>query len=315
MGKLAPDILHLHTGGLAVRTADILGARLVPAAARLATIQWPFDWQPGSQIEQQQWRRVSRLLDRIICPSTVALNQQVTAGLSRKRIAILPNAVDVGKIAAGDRDMPRREFGIEHGHILVLFLARIESQKRPMDAIKAFHRASEDVPQARMLVAGTGDLEAQCREYVDQAGLGDRIRFAGYRTDVANLMRAADIYILPTVGESFGVTLVEAMAAGAAILTTRIAPIAGEVVPEDCALFAPLGAVDEFAGAMSKCFGSAELRRTLGENARTAAQERYALNVCAERHIALYASVARRLAKDGSLPARRLAATGPAGEK
>lgn len=314
MSKLAPDVIHLHTGGLAVRTADIIGARLVPAAARVATIQWPFDWQPGTQLEQQQWRRMSRLLDRVVCPSTVAAEQQVSAGIALQKIAILPNAVDIGRIAAGDRSAPRREFGIAPSDVLVLFLARIEAQKRPMDAVKAFHRASKDVPQARMLIAGTGDLEEQCRQYVEENGLSGRVQFAGYRTDVPDLMRAADIYILPTAGESFGVTLVEAMAAGAAVLTTRIPPIAGEVVPEDCALFAPLGDVEEFAGAMSRCFASVEFRRTLSENARRAARERYALNVCAERHIALYCSVASLRAKLKFLPAGRLAAATPGGE-
>lgn len=308
IGRLAPDIVHLHTGGLAVRTADVVGARLVPAAARVATIQWPFDWQPGSQTEQRQWRRISRLLDRVICPSSVSSRQQIAAGLPARKVATLPNAVDIGQVAAGDREGPRKEFGIGPDQMLVLFLARIEAQKRPMDALKAFSIASQGAPQARMVVAGTGDMEPECREYVERAGLGERVCFLGYRTDVADLMRAADIYILPTAGESFGVTLVEAMAAGAALLTTRIAPIAGEVVPENCALFAPLGDVEEFARAMSRCLHSPELRRTLGENARKAARERYALNVCAERHIALYSAIAGRRAKRGLLPSRRLAA-------
>jgi glycosyltransferase involved in cell wall biosynthesis len=294
LGRTRADVYHLHTGGLAVRALDVLGARLLPASTRVATVHWPFPWHEGSGATQRRWRRVSALLDAVICPSSTARAQQLAAGLPSDRVLTVPNGIDVERFEGADGQAVRRELGLDPGDPLVLFLARIEPQKRPLDAIAAFAAIAPRFPRARMLVVGRGDLEAACRDWVRDHGLGARISFAGYRTDVADLMRAADVYVLPTEYESFGLTLVEAMAAGVAIVTSRIAPICGEVVPEDCAAFVPVGDVTSLSQAIGRLVASPSLRADMTARARQVAKRRYTMTASAQRHLELYRALASR---------------------
>lgn len=287
-----PDVIHLHTGGLAVRAAEVYGARLVPCKVRVGTIQWPFPWPEGSEKEQARWRGVARHLDHVICPSSIASRQQTDIGLPADKVSALPNATNVALMQQGDPGAIRRDLGIGERDPIVLFLARVEAQKRPLDAIGSFIRIAGDFPNARMLVAGTGDLEGECRRITEEAGLADRVHHLGYRTDVADLMQAADIYILPTAGESFGITLVEAMAAKCAVITSRIPPLYGEVVPEDCGLFADVGDVAGFARALRSLLADPALRERMACQGARIAQDKFSTVAVARKHMELYERLA-----------------------
>jgi glycosyltransferase involved in cell wall biosynthesis len=283
-----PHVLHLHTGGLACRTSDVLGACMSLASVRLATVHWPSPWPPGSRAVQGRWRLLTRLLDHVLCPSQTSRQEQLAAGIPSNKVTSLPNAIDVEQFAQGQRDAARRELGVGKDDLLVLFLARVEAQKRPLDAIRAFRRVATTIPNAKMAIVGRGDLEEECRRLAIQFDLSDRISIAGYRTDTADLMRAGDVYLLPTEFESFGMTVAEAMAAGTPVVTSRIAPLVGEIIPEDCAIFVGIGDIQGLSDAIIRLLETPSLRGAMAERARSYVRRRYGLEGVAREHVKLY---------------------------
>jgi glycosyltransferase involved in cell wall biosynthesis len=117
-------------------------------------------------------------------------------------------------------------------------------------------------------------------------------------------MRAADVYVLPTERESFGLTLVEAMAAGAAIVTTDAAPMRGEVVAEGGAEFVPPGDVDALAAAMLRLLTDPERRRTLGAAGRARAAAEFSPEAAARRHAEFYNARLRAIGRSPLRPGR-----------
>lgn len=291
--SIAPDVLHMHTGTLAIRGADVFGARLVSSTVRVVTVHSPFRWSAESTQARIRWRLAARMLDHVITPSRSSREEQLRAGIADTKVTSLPNAVDLDRHARGRREATRASFGFGPDERVVLFLARIEKQKRPLDALAIFRDVAKRVPNLRMLIVGTGDLENDCRRFIDDAGLASAVVMTGHRTDVPDLMRASDVYLLPTEAESFGLTLVEAMAAGIPVVTSRISPLVDEVVPPDCALFADVGNIGGFANGVVSLLESKDLRRVLSERARKEVRKRYALEIVAQQHIDLYARVAK----------------------
>jgi glycosyltransferase involved in cell wall biosynthesis len=283
-----PDVLHFHERGLYMRSADVVGTRMVSAAVRVATIQYPHPWPDHMIQERRKWARVASLLDAVVCPSSFSKAQQLEAGLPEKLLTVIPNAVNIDRILEGEGSQVRRELGMADEDPLVLFLARLDMQKCPLDALWAFERVAGRFPRAHMAVVGAGELEEDCREFAHQSEFSDRIHVLGYRTDVPDWMQAADIYILPTVAESFGNTLVEAMAARAAVVTSRIPPLVGEVVPEVAGLFAPVGDVGAFARALEDLLSNPAERKRMAEAGYRASLERFSGETVARDHLELY---------------------------
>jgi glycosyltransferase involved in cell wall biosynthesis len=283
-----PDVLHFHERGLFMRSADVVGTRMVPASVRVATIQYPHPWPDHMLQERRKWARVASLLDRVICPSSFSKAQQLEAGLPESLLTIIPNVVNVARILVGDAQKARQELGLNEGDVLILFLARLDMQKCPLVAMKAFERVAGRFQEAHMAVAGTGEMEEECRDFARLSTYGDRIHLLGYRTDVQDLMQAADIYILPTVAESFGNTLVEAMAARTAVVTSRIPPIVGEVVPEEAGLFAPVEDAHAFGEALTQLLSQPDLRIRMAEIGHREVLGRFSAEAVAGKHLDLY---------------------------
>jgi glycosyltransferase involved in cell wall biosynthesis len=174
-------------------------------------------------------------------------------------------------------------------------VGRLDAGKNVLCALAAF--AEITAPHARLVIVGDGEDRAACEAMIRDRRLGERVIMAGRRDDIPDVMRAADLFVLPTEVETFGNALAEAMAARLPIVTSNAPPVAHEVVPADCGLFVPPRDVNAIARALRSLVHDDLLRDKLGDAARRAS-ERLDIATSARNYLALYDAIlrAKRLA-------------------
>ncbi len=172
---------------------------------------------------------------------------------------------------------------------VVLMVAELVPRKRHADLLRAFaalpHEPSLD--RARLLLAGEGPLREQATREAEALGLGERVRFLGFRPDVPALMRAADVVVLPSEQEGLPRCVLEAMALGVPVVGTRIRGTA-ELLEDGAGALVELGDVPGLASAIRELLldpgAAAELARRGRERAR-----RYDERAVIRLHELLYA--------------------------
>ena len=150
-------------------------------------------------------------------------------GVNPAKVAVVPNAVNHAEYAAplADDFLKLKRSGKK----IVLFVGRLTFQKGPDYFLKAARAVSRVDKAAMFVFSGSGDMERWLIEEAARLGLADRVIFAGFLRgmDLARLYKMADLYVMPSVSEPFGLTSLEALASGAPILISRQSGV-GEMV-------------------------------------------------------------------------------------
>ena len=211
---------------------------------------------------------------------------------------VIPNGVDVARY----RDaVPVARW--QDGRRNVLFVGRHEPRKGLLHLLKAYRIMRKTDCDCRLLIVGSGPQEREARRYVATRRLGG-VEFLGRVSDreKAALFKTADVYVAPATGrESFGIVLLEAMAAGTPIVASDIHGYKGVVKRGEQGLLVPPGDAKAIAGATMNLLGDAALRERMGASGLARA-EAFSWEQVTERVDAYYRFVIRRLAAGGAMP-------------
>lgn len=193
----------------------------------------------------------------------------------RADVPVILNGIDV---EAYRRAEPA-DLGLSASAIAVGFLGAFEHRKGIADFAEAWKLAAQQVPDAHAVIAGAGRREADFR-----AALADtpRVHWLGFRRDTANVMKALDVFVMPSHFEGFGLVLAEAMAAGVAVVAYAVSNIPELVQDGVTGLLAPARDAEALAEAIVRLCRSPELRQRLGR----AGQQYASSHFSAERMVA-----------------------------
>jgi phosphatidylinositol alpha-mannosyltransferase len=211
---------------------------------------------------------------------------------------VIPNGVDVDRFR---RAVPLARW--QDGHQNILFVGRFEPRKGLLELLKAYRILRKTGCDCRLLVVGSGPLGKEARRYVATRRLRG-VEFLGRVTDEekAQLYRTADVYVSPaTGGESFGIVLLEAMAAGTAIVASDIHGYKGVVRRGREGLLVPPREPKAIAGAVARLLRDDALRTAMGQAGAERAQE-FSWERVTAKVDDYYGVVIRRLAARGELP-------------
>ncbi len=212
---------------------------------------------------------------------------------------VIPNGVDVDRFR---RAVPLARW--QDGTRNLLFVGRFEPRKGLLELLKAYRILRKTGCECRLLVVGTGPLAREAQRYVATRRLKG-VEFLGRVSDEekAQLFRTADVYISPaTGGESFGIVLLEAMAAGTAIVASDIHGYKGVLRRGREGLLVPPREPKQIAGGIARLLRDDELRKAMGEAGQVRAQE-FSWERVTAKVDDYYGFVIRRLAARGELPA------------
>jgi glycosyltransferase involved in cell wall biosynthesis len=163
----------------------------------------------------------------------------------------------------------------------------MEPQKRPLEALEAFSKIASEFPLAHLVFVGRGSLEAQAKAAAQASHAGARIHFVGHQSEIPDWLAAATVWTLPTESENFSVALLEALAAGCAVVSTPC-PGNDEVLTHGLNALTPaVGDVEGQADAFRRLLGDAQLRAGLTTGARDTATK-YTVERMVNDYDALY---------------------------
>ncbi|HET7676490.1 MAG TPA: glycosyltransferase family 4 protein [Candidatus Limnocylindrales bacterium] len=212
---------------------------------------------------------------------------------------VIPNGVDLRRFEGIE---PFRRY--QDGTPNLLFVGRLEERKGLMHLLKAFRILRREGVDCRLLVVGSGPQEREARRYMATRGLRG-VELLGRVSDEDKLRyyATADVYVSPATGrESFGIVLLEAMAAGTAIVCSDIHGYKGVVRRGEQALLVPPRDPEALADAIRELLGDPERRAAMGAAGRERARQ-FGWDAITAKVDDYYGFVIRRLAAQGQLPA------------
>ena len=265
--RLRVDLLHLNN------SPAIGSDNWLPAARSLGipcvVTAMGDSGRPNHAIHRWLFRRfdVYLAISRYISGSLRA------QGVDPKRIELIYLGVDfdgLRKRVVRSREVVRRDLGVGHDRILVLMVGNIREWKGQREVLAALRLLPEDI-RSRICLCFAGatavedaGYEAELRQEVARAGLTDCVKFLGSRSDVPDLLSAADIAVhASTTPEPFGLVVPEAMALGCAVIAASTGGPAEVIVPGTGMLCDPHHP-EQYARALEQLVQDAELRRAIG---------------------------------------------------
>lgn len=282
------DVLHTHlfhadlAGRLAARSAGVphLVHTVHVAEARWRPWQYAFArWTAGR-------------CDKIIAVSAaVAEHHGRLARLTAEHYAVIPNGIDV---AAYERDEAARsrlraQWGVGAGTILAAFVGRLDPQKG-IDVLLAAAAASAS-QGLQFVLAGDGPQRPLVEQFIAKNPAGRFVRMLGHVDGVRDVLSAADLFVMPSRWEGFGLAAAEAMAAGLPVIA-RDVPGLHEVLDAGSAgVLIPADDPAALAAAIGRLGADASLRASLAAAGRQRVQREYRIETCIQRHEALYLSL------------------------
>jgi glycosyltransferase involved in cell wall biosynthesis len=276
--RLQVTLLHSHEFTMAVNGA---------VAARSVGIPNVITMHGGRYYADKLRRRM--LLRGAIAGSQalVAVSDALADDLSRDlhvarpRIITIPNGVRLQTLPAAGL---RAELGIAANTAIVLAVGNLYPVKGHATLLAALATLP---PNAHVVIAGRGAEAEPLLARAALMGLGDRLHLLGHRDDVTAVLRAADVFVQPSLAEGLPLAVLEAMFAGAPIVASDVGDIAQAIGP-DAGLIVPAGDALALSVAITRLLEQPFLARALGASAHARAERQYGITRAVERYAEVY---------------------------
>jgi sugar transferase (PEP-CTERM/EpsH1 system associated) len=297
MREFRPDIVHSRNWGAieAMPAARISG---VPVAIH-SEHGYEVDMLDGLPNRRRVLRRFAYAAADAIFTVTEELRTYHArqAWLPVERIRVLPNGADMSRFAprAGERKKTREQLGFGDASLVIGAVGRLVPIKDHTTLLKAAEILVSRGMPVQILLAGSGPALEKLQEFVGASpSLSGRVVFAGAVSDIAPLLNAMDIFVLPSLSEGMSNTLLEAMASSLLVVATRVGGNP-ELVEEDRSgcLFKPAD-VTGLAAILERMGRDSSLRQALGQAARQRAVQHFSLETMIARYRNLYVELARK---------------------
>lgn len=175
----------------------------------------------GARWHCQLDRLTSRLVDRYVCVSQAVAAFSSRAGLPADRIVVIPNGVDIARFEQAE-PLDLAELGLASGRLAITYVGRLDHQKGTAELVEHSPAWMNRLSNHDLLLVGTGRQADELRGLARRLGIEDRVHFAGWRDDVPGILRASDLFVLPSRWEGMPNALLEAMAAGLPVIATDV---------------------------------------------------------------------------------------------
>ena len=285
MRRRRPDVVHLHTGratwlgGLAAWLAGI------PA---VTTRRMDRRVNPG-------WRTrliYERLTRRVAAISPAVADCLVEGGVRAERICVISDAVDPQRLQpSAHRNAVRVALGAGPNDSVVLALAALIPRKGLDVLLDALVRLGGQGLRPVAWIAGEGPERGRLEDQSSRLGLRGQVQFLGKRADVADLLGACDLFVIPSRREGMGVAALEAMAAGRAVVASEVGGLREAIADGHTGLLVPAGDAAALAQAVAKLLGDGGLRERMGTAGAERVQQKFLPGQMVAAYVDLYRTV------------------------
>jgi sugar transferase (PEP-CTERM/EpsH1 system associated) len=294
--RLRPQVVHTRNIG----TIEVnIAAAMMGIPARVHGEHGRDSYDPSGL--NKTYRRLRRFVSPAI-HKFVAVSHELASwlsadvGIQASRVVEICNGVDSTRFSPANPDSTslRESFGCNSGHFVIGFAGRFEPIKDPLNLILAvislLHNRPEFRQILRLVMIGEGSLRPKCQAVLEMAGLRDIACLPGSRSDIPDVMRSFDVFVLPSQGEGLSNTILEAMASGLPVVATDVGGN-GELVDRRTGLLVPASSPELLADALGRYLDDRTLVRQHGDLARRKAENSFSIDQMVMAYTRLYDSL------------------------
>lgn len=285
---LGPDLVHAHDAhGVAVASlARSLGGRAyaVPLVASRRV-----DFHVGRNAFSR-WKY--HQVDHFLCASQAIRTMLIGDGVADTQTSVIYEGIDLDRVDHASPLDLHREFQLPAGAPIVGNVAALAPHKGQRYLVDAAALVVRELPDVRFLIVGDGELRDTLTRHVRRLHLQRHVVLTGFRTDVLSILRSLDLFVMSSITEGLGTSVLDAMAAGRAVVTTRAGGLSESVVDGETGLVVPPHDAAGLARAVVELMNDPARRATLGRAGRQRAEERFSAERMVDETVAAYASLA-----------------------
>lgn len=296
LNRKGVDAVHIHLSSgmsfyrklMVFRLAKIKGLKVI---VHLHGSMFEMFYEQSSTVGRRLIASVFNGADAVIVLSDT-WRQFLSRVSNNERTYVLYNTSSVGRF--------RPDKGADE-KIVITCMGRLGSRKGTYDLIEAFARVSSRVPAAELVLGGDGALH-EVQRFVEEKRIADRVRILGWVVgeEKRRVFERADVYVLPSYNEGLPGSIVEAMAAGAPIISTPVGGIPEAVVDGENGFLVQPGDVDRLSERLLQLCNDEPLRRTMGERSRHYVEAKFDTASAVERLIGIYGNVMQECVTTGN---------------
>ncbi len=268
--RFRPDIVHTHTS-----KAGIIGRFAARLAGRPGIVHTPHGhifygyfnpWTTRAFILAE--RLAARITDRIVTLTGAGRDDHLRFGIGNPGMyRVIPSGIDMGRYEGKDGSGVRAEIGCGSGPV-VGWAGRLVPVKDCGTFLRAMVLVLAERPDACAVVAGDGEERDGLVRFAEELGISARVRFLGDRRDMPSVFASFDVFVLSSVNEGFGRVIIEAMAAGAPVVSTAVGGTPEVIDDGVTGLLVPPGDPGKMAAAMLRVLGEPGLAERLRTQSR-----------------------------------------------
>ena len=213
----------------------------------------------------------------------------------KKEIAVIPNFIDVEEFQRLEKEHFKQAL-CPSGEKVIVHVSNFRRVKNVPHVIEVFHNLRQAGFSVKLLLVGDGPDRANAEHLARTRGVHDDVRFLGKQDPIAEILSIADVFLLPSGSESFGLALLEAMACGVPTVCSAIGGLPELMGESKAGYLCPLGDISAFTEACSRLLADDNLRKQMAKSARKHAVENFDLNAIVPRYEQYYRQVLERAA-------------------
>jgi len=242
-------------------------------------------------------RRTCKKATKIIAVSRFTAEGIISEyGILPGKMAIIPNCVDTIRFNPNINGEGFREKWKLHSDPLVVFVGRLVQNKGLQYLVEAFAEVLRDIPEAKLIIAGEGTLKKELLIMIRKLNLQNSIKLVGRvpSKELPAIYAAADLVVLPSIMEGFGMTLLEAMATAKPCVATAVGGIPEVVINGETGLLVPPGDSSALHKAICTVLEDRSLSRKLGEAGCRRVENRFTSDIVAKETVVVYEQTLER---------------------
>ncbi len=209
-----------------------------------------------------------------------------------ERVEVIPNFIDTAVYRPGLVPSHRATLAPD-GEKIVMHISNFRAVKRAEDVVSVFAKLTAKQP-SRLVLVGDGPERPRVLMRAEELGVRDRVMFLGKHTSVHEVLSCADLFLLPSASESFGLVALEAMACGAPVVASNVGGLPEVIEHGTSGYMFDVGDIDAMAEAGLRIMGDDEHWRSLSEAGRALAEERFSSERVVPQYERYYEQVLRR---------------------
>jgi len=286
--KLRPDVVHAHDPhGIAMAALALSFAGGAPAPVLVASRRVDFHLK-GNSLSRWKYRQV----DCFVAASEAIRQMLVADGIPSARTVTVHEGIDVEHAAAAERVNLHEALWLPHHAPVVGNVAALVPHKGQRYLVEAAHLVVQEVPDARFVILGEGELREHLQRQVHEHRLEKHVLLPGFRTDILGCIKGFDLFVMSSVTEGLGTSLLDAMACGKAIVATSAGGIPEVVEDGVTGTIVPPRDAHAMAAAIIALLSDDGRRRAMADAGLARVRSRFTV----ERMVAATASVYERAA-------------------